>query len=130
MKYPSDLIQILNITQFGDLKKVANVYGVWRENPEGMTATLGSIHKAEELHKAIKLWLPQNNISSVPINVDRLNANLYSQMWKLFRKELSISDSFFALLQYVQPSYFLSPKNHYYLSQAVVEYFFQKLQKT
>ena len=130
VKYPSDLIHILNIIQFGDLKKVADVYGVWRESPEGMTATLGSIRKAEELHKAIKLLLSQRSISGLPINFDRLNANLYGQMWKLFRKELSISDSFSALLQYVELSYFLSPRNQYYLTQAIVEYLFQKLQKT
>jgi glycosyltransferase involved in cell wall biosynthesis len=122
VKYPSDLIQFLNITQFGDLKKVANVYGVWRESPEGMTATLGSIRKAEELHKAIKLWLSQGSISKLPINFDRLNANLYGQMWKLFRKELSIQDSFTNLLRYVKKGYFFSAKNQYYLARAIFEY--------
>jgi glycosyltransferase involved in cell wall biosynthesis len=129
VKYPSDLIQILNISQFGDLKKVVDVYGVWRENQYGMTATLGSINKAEELHKAIKSWLAREGISRVSINTDRLNANLYSQMWKLLRRDLSIRDSFSALLCYVEVTYFLSPKNQFYLLQAIVDYLFQKFLK-
>jgi glycosyltransferase involved in cell wall biosynthesis len=122
VKYPSDLIQILNITQFGDLKKVANVYGVWRESQEGMTATLGSIRKAEELHKAIKLWLSQRSFSRLPINFDRLNANLYGQMWKLFRRELSTKDTLFKMLNYVEKGYFFSPRNLLCLTRAILEY--------
>lgn len=122
VKYPSDLIQILNVAQYGDLKKVANVYGVWRESLDGMTATLGGINKAEELHKAIKLWLAQKSISRLTINMGRLNANLYSQMWKLFRRELSTKDSIFILLSYVEKGYFSSPRNLYCLTRAIIEY--------
>ena len=130
MKYPSDLIQILNITQFGDLKKVANVYGVWRESTEGMTATLGSIRKAEELHKAIKLWLAQGNISKTVINIDRLNANLYSQMWTLFRKNFTFLDSLPLLFHHVRPTYFLRPRTQLNILRAILEHNLEKFSRS
>jgi glycosyltransferase involved in cell wall biosynthesis len=130
VKYPSDLIQILNMTQFGDLKKIANVYGVWRESADGMTATLGSINKAEELHNAIEWWLAQKSIPRLSINIHRLNANLYSQMWKLFRKELTFLNSISLLFKFVKPGYFLRPRAQFNILRAVLEHYLEKLSRS
>jgi glycosyltransferase involved in cell wall biosynthesis len=121
VKYPSDLIQILNISRFGKFKRVDNVHGTWRNSSEGLTATLGSVYKAEELHNSISYWLKQN-MKSVE-NLSRLHANLYSQMWKLYRKELSTLDSISRLLKHSGSMFFVMPINQYNMCRAIFDYF-------
>jgi glycosyltransferase involved in cell wall biosynthesis len=120
VKYPSDLIQILNVAIYGNFKRVDNVHGTWRNSSDGLTATLGSVNKAEELHKSISYWLKQN-AESVE-NLSRLHANLYSQMWKLYRKELSILNSISRLRKHSGTKFFLIPNNQYNMGRAIIDY--------
>jgi glycosyltransferase involved in cell wall biosynthesis len=120
VKYPSDLIQILNVARYGNFKRVENVHGTWRNSSDGLTATLGNVNKAEELHKAISNWLKQN-AESVE-NLSRLHANLYSQMWKLYRNELSTLDAISRLRRHSGIKFFLIPNNQYNMGRAIIDY--------
>lgn len=128
-KYPSDLIQILNITMFGDLKHVANAWGTWRESSYGLTNTLSGVFKAEDMHKTVRRWQGKNSNQRKTINLRRMNANLYSQMWKLYRKDLSMLDSASSLFKHMGFSYLLNPLNFYQILRAYFEYSFYKLIK-
>ncbi len=127
--YPSDLIQIFNVAEYGELKRVDGVLGVWRENSEGMTANFKGVMKAEELHKTISNWLLRNNNPKFEVNMIRLKANLYCQMWKLYRRELSMSASASRLLRYSKIGYFLKPYNQFHILWAILENRYSKLQQ-
>jgi glycosyltransferase involved in cell wall biosynthesis len=127
--YPSDLVQIFNMAKYGEFKRVDGILGVWRENTEGMTATMKGVTKAEELHKTISNWLLQNYKSDLELNLNRLKANLYCQMWKLYRRELSQTGSALRLLQYSKISYFLNPANQLHILRAVLENGYFKLRR-
>lgn len=124
VRYPSDLVQILNVSRYGDFIRVDNVHGVWRKSSDGLTATLGSVRKAEELHGCISYWLKQN-LDSIE-NLGRLYANLYSQMWKLYRKELPFFDSLSRLLKLSGLKFFLMPINQFNICRAILEHYNSK----
>jgi len=126
-KYPSDLIQILNIAMFGDLKHVVGAWGTWRESSFGLTNTLGGVFKAEDMYKTLRRWQGKNSNERKTINLRRMNANLYSQMWKLYRKDLSILDSASSLFMHMGVSYLLNPLNFYQILRAYLEYSFYKI---
>ena len=122
--YPSDLIQILNIANHGDLKRVDGVFGVWRESAIGMTATLSIVTKVHDLHESISNWILENTNTNSELNINRVKANLYAQMWKLYRKEFSLIESASRMKKYVKLSYFFMPRHQFNIARAIWEYYF------
>jgi glycosyltransferase involved in cell wall biosynthesis len=124
--YPSDLIQLLNIANYGDLKRVDGVLGVWRESANGLTATLSGATKAQELYKSISSWIAENANTNSEVNTDRMKVNLYGQMWKLYRKDFSFNEALSQIQRYVKFTYFLSPRNLLNIIRAIWQYYFLK----
>jgi glycosyltransferase involved in cell wall biosynthesis len=119
--YPSDLIQYLNFSLHGDGIKVPGVYGIWRKSLSGLTSQLTGQMKATELNHAIRNWFSDNLIIQNEVNMARMEANLIGQTWKLYRHDETTFNSLKSMFRTFQFGWFLSIKNLFELSIAILE---------
>jgi glycosyltransferase involved in cell wall biosynthesis len=91
--YPSDLIQYLNFSLYGEGIKVPDVLGVWRKSQSGLTNVLTGHFKAKELSKAVRNWYSDHHETAMKIDFRRMESNLVGQAWRLCRSQSSIVET-------------------------------------
>jgi hypothetical protein len=119
--YPSDLVQSLNLILFGEMIRVPGVYGRWRDHPKNATASFSPLSKAQELKRTVSNWYAENPKVYKTINVTKMNANLFGQVWKLVRRNKGLIHSILEFSQLVNLRYFLNPMFCYQLIRAIYE---------
>jgi glycosyltransferase involved in cell wall biosynthesis len=98
--YPSDLIQYLNFSLYGEGIKSPEVLGVWRKSQSGLTNVLTGHFKAQELTKAVTNWYSEHNETRMKINFRRMESNLVGQAWRLCRSQSSFVDTSRMMLEF------------------------------
>jgi hypothetical protein len=61
VKFPSDLIQFLNLIKLGDGVKVPSAIGIWRDNPSSLTNQKDQVSRVIEFINVCDLWIFENN---------------------------------------------------------------------
>jgi glycosyltransferase involved in cell wall biosynthesis len=124
--YPSDLVQYLRFTLYGENIRVPGILGVWRKSQFGLTKQLTSQLKVVELKQAVRDWFRENLDLQPRINLQRMEANLIGQSWMLFRNEEGRLLSFRLVLREYGVKWFISFRNLFELTKAIFEKFYEK----
>lgn len=61
VKFPSDLIQLLNLIKQGDGVKVPSAIGIWRDNPSSLTNQKDQVSRVVEFINVCDLWILENS---------------------------------------------------------------------
>lgn len=61
VKFPSDLIQFLNLIKHGDGVKVPSAIGIWRDNPSSLTNQKDQVSRVIEFINVCDLWIFENS---------------------------------------------------------------------
>jgi len=87
VKYIPDVIQMMNLSLFGDGIRAKNIFGVWREHDFNTSNTDKSFAHASEYQKYFIEWLQKNNGNSeVAKWSSYAKKNLIARSWKIIRK--------------------------------------------
>lgn len=109
--YPSDLIQYLNFSLYGDAVNVPEVLGVWRKSQSGLTNVLTGHFKAYALIKAVTDWYSKHNAIRIKIDFRKMESNLVGQVWRLCRSQSSFVESWKMMLDFFGLRWFCRFKN-------------------
>jgi glycosyltransferase involved in cell wall biosynthesis len=119
--YPSDLIQYLTFTLYGESIKVPGILGVWRRSRLSLTSRLTGQFKAIEFTTAIRQWYLKNYEIYPAINFRKMDAYMLGQTWKLIRNDEGVFNSVKFILSIFPFSWFGSYKNLIELVKAILE---------
>jgi glycosyltransferase involved in cell wall biosynthesis len=81
VKFPSDLIQFLNLIKQGNGIKVPHAIGIWRDNPLSLTNQRDQVSRAIEFINVCDLWILENSSqfqNALEIRIAHFNVRIQS----------------------------------------------------
>lgn len=96
--FPSDAIQILEMSKYTNGKRIAGVYGCWRLHSNSLSSVRSNTSKGAQFKESIGNWLLRNReYLNANFCIDRTYAHFYSLCWYYYRSQYSVVKSLFFL---------------------------------
>jgi glycosyltransferase involved in cell wall biosynthesis len=86
VKYPSDLIQIFKMSEFGNGKRAEGNWGIWRNHKDSLTNSQNVTEKVSRYERTLLSWIEENGsrIAS-EVEISKSLTYLYAQYWVMLR---------------------------------------------
>jgi glycosyltransferase involved in cell wall biosynthesis len=83
--FPSDLIQFMSLSLFGDALHIKSAWGQWREHPQGLSQTISFVQKYSSFLSALDKWIMTHRSSLSYSQTQEIYANFFAQAIFAFR---------------------------------------------
>ncbi|CAN2173482.1 Glyco_tranf_GTA_type domain containing protein [Candidatus Nanopelagicaceae bacterium] len=98
--FPSDLIQMFNLGLFTSGFRIAGALGAWREHMGSFSSATNAKVKAMLFESNVKNWIHSHSTEIQSYGSPHLReAYLYGHLWLIFRKDFSLTHSFFLIIK-------------------------------